>query len=120
MRKYIILFLAFILIPQLAHSQGKIDTLQIDQLRKIESITEIYSIPHTRYILDHFVFVRKTDLIDPEVQYNKGERISVESKSLLNRIKPGDTLIVKEVYALNNESLDTGLIKFPERKFLVE
>ena len=120
MRKYIELFLAFILIPQLAQSQGRIDTLRIDQLSKIELITEIYNIPHTRYILDHFVFVRKTDLIDPEVQYNKGERISEESKSLLNRIKPGDTLIVKEVYALNNESLDTGLIKLPERKFLVE
>ena len=120
MRKYIEIFIAFILIPQIAQSQGKFDTLQIDQLTKIELITEIYNIPHARYLLDHFVFVRKTDHIDPEVQYNKGEMISEESKLFLKRIKSGDTLIVKEVYALNSESPGKGLIKLPERKFLLK
>ena len=120
MLKYLIIFIAFICIPKIGQSQSKADSLQIDKLRNMEVITEIYSIPHTRYHLDHFVFVRKTANIDPEVQYNKGEKITDESKLFLNRIKPGDTLIIKEVYALNSESPDTGLIKLPERKFLVK
>jgi len=120
MNKHIGILITLIWIPQIGQAQTTIDSLQIDQLAKIELITEIYSIPHARYKLDHFVFVRKTALIDPEVQYNKGERITEESKLLLNRVKPGDTLIIKEVYAVNTESPDTGLIKLPERKFLLK
>ncbi len=120
MIKYILILIAFFCIPQIGQSQSKVDSLQPDQLIDMVLITEIYSIPHNRYHLDHFVFVRKTVNMDPEVQYNKGEKITDESKLFLNRIKPGDTLIIKEVYALNSESPDTGLIKLPERKFLVK
>ena len=120
MIKYILILIAFICIPQIGQSQSKTDSLLIDELRNMELITDIYSIPHNRYHLDHFVFVRKTVNMDPEVQYNKGKKITNESKLFLNRIKPRDTLMIKEVYALNSESPATGLIKLPEKKFLVK
>ncbi|MBL0006917.1 MAG: hypothetical protein IPP25_06940 [Saprospiraceae bacterium] len=48
MTKYILILIAFICIPQIGQSQSKADSLQIDKLRNMELITEIYSIPHNR------------------------------------------------------------------------
>jgi len=120
MSKFIGVFIAIASIPQPAFSQNILDSLQVDQLRQMETISTIYPIPHSIYTLDHFVLVRKTKHIDPQVQYNKGERISEESSVFLNRFNPGDTLMVKEIYAINGQSPEKGLVKFPEKRFLLK
>ncbi len=107
-------------LTQWGRSQGLIDTLQIGQLNALEKITEIYEWPHSRYVLDHFVFVLKTKKWDPQVQYNEGELISSESRELLGSAVPGDTLIIKEVYALNTKSPESGPVKLPEKKILLK
>ncbi|MBK9105218.1 MAG: hypothetical protein IPL92_11790 [Saprospiraceae bacterium] len=120
MKSYIVIVFIISTLPQMGRSQGLIDTLQIGQLNTLEKITEIYDWPHSRYELDHFVFVLKTKKWDPQVQYNEGESISTESRELLGRAMAGDTLIIKEVYALNSESPESGQVKLPEKRILLK
>ncbi len=107
-------------LTQWGKSQSMIDTLQIAQLKTLEKITDIYEWPHSRYALDHFVFVLKTKKWDPRVQYNEGELISSEARELLGSAVAGDTLIIKEVYALNTKSPEYGPVKLPEKTFLLK
>lgn len=107
-------------LTQWGRSQGMIDTLQIGQMSTLEKITQIYEWPHSRYVLDHFVFVLKTKRWDPRVQYNEGELISTEARELLGSAVAGDTLIIKEVYALNTKSPESGQVKLPEKPFLLK
>lgn len=107
-------------LPQWGRSRGLTDTMNIGHLNTLEKITEIYDWPHYRYELDHFVFVLKTKKWDPQVQYNEGERISKESRELLGRAIAGDTLIIKEVYAHNAESPESGKVKLPEKRILLK
>lgn len=120
MIKFLAFFIIYLWIPQLGKSQSTIDSLSIHQLKSIALISEIYSTPHQRYILDHFVFAWSTAGIDPQVQYNKGETISKESTLLFEKVKPGDTLIIKEVYAINSESPGKGFVKLPEKIFILK
>jgi len=120
MRSNILIIFLISILPQWGGSQGLIDTLQIGQLNALEKITEIYEWPHSRYELDHFVFVLKTKGWDPQVQYNEGESISAESRELLGRAMAGDTVIIKEVYALNTESPASGQVKLPEKRILLK
>jgi hypothetical protein len=96
-----------------------IDTLQIGQLNTIEKITEIYDWPHDRYELDHFVFVLRKKKWDPQVQYNKGERISKESR-IIRKSKGRGSLIIREVYVLNAKSPASGQVKLPEKNILLK
>ena len=120
MIRFIALIIAFTWLPQAGHSQATVDTIPLARLREIGSINEIYNLPHSRYTLDHFVFVRKSVHIDPYVQYNKRAGITDASRSFLNSVQPGDTIIIKEVYAINSEVTGAGAVKLPERKFVVK
>ncbi len=120
MIRLIVILTTFACIPRITHAQGEIDTIKLDQLVTIDSITEIYSLPHSRYTLETFVFVRKSAHIDPYVQYNKGAGLSDASRLFLNSVKPGDTIIIKEVYALNSEAPGSGAVRFPQRMFIVK
>jgi hypothetical protein len=120
MVKYLALFIVFCWPPQISISQSLPESIEIAQLKVMESILEIYDTPHPRYVLDHFVFSWRAVGIDPQVQYNKGQIISKESKLLFNQVKSGDTLLIKEVHAINSESPGKGLVKLPEKKFILK
>ena len=120
MKNSILTIMLFAFFPLHAYTQEKADTIEIATLKEIELISDLYTLPHPRYQFDTYCIAWRTDGVDPQIRFNRGDRISADSKMLFSLFKPGDVFVIKEVFALNTDAPEKGPVKMPEKKIVLK
>jgi hypothetical protein len=114
----VIFFFAFTISSDLA-AQSITDTLQLDSLKQLRKLSDIYTLPGGQYQLDHFLaFIYLPD-IEPYAVFNKGNDFIPELVETISKMK-GESKFSIQVFALNTDKPDPKPMKFPRKDFYIK
>ena len=101
-------------------AQSKTDTLQLDSLKHMKKLNDIYPMPGEPYHLHHFVAFISLEGIDPYAVYNQGSDFEPDLIEKINLLKPGNKIAIQP-FALNStNSTDQKPVKFPRKDFYIK
>ena len=100
-------------------AQAKTDTLQLDSLKHMKKLNDIYPMPGEPYQLHHFVAFISLEGIDPYAVYNKGSDFEPDLIEKINLLKAGNKIAIQP-FAINAKSTDQKPAKFPRKDFYIK
>ena len=120
--KFLYLFLLFFALTASSEisAQSNTDTLQLDSLKHMKKLNDIYPMPGEPYHLHHFVAFISLEGIDPYAVYNKGSEFEPDLIEKINLLKSGNKIAIQP-FALNStNSTDQKPVKFPRKDFYIK
>lgn len=101
------------------NAQAKTDTLQLDSMKHMKKLSDIYPMPGEPYQLHHFVAFISLEGIDPYAVYNKGSDFEPDLIEKINLLKAGNKISIQP-FAINSNSTDQKPVKFPRKDFYLK
>jgi hypothetical protein len=84
------------------HAQAKMDTLQLDSVKLMTKLSDIYPLPGEKYQLHHFLAFISLPGIDPYAVYNHAYEFEPDLLEHISKLTPGSKFAIQP-FAINSE-----------------
>lgn len=112
-------FFFSVIVTSPLRGQSNMDTLQLDSLKRMTTLSDLYSLPNEQYQLDHFLAFIYLPGIDPYAVYNKGNAFVPDLLENINKLE-GESKFSIQVFAFHTTQPDQKAIKFPRKDYYIK
>ena len=100
-------------------AQSNVDTLQIDNVKHMTKLDDVYPLPGAQYQLHHFLAFISLPGIDPYAVYNHTLEFEPDLLEHIRKLTPGCKIGIQP-FAVNSNGKDEKPIKFPRKDFYIK
>jgi hypothetical protein len=115
---FTLLFLFTLIAASPLHAQAKMDTLQLDSLKLMTKLSDIYPLPGEQYQLHHFLAFISLPGIDPYAVYNQSNEFETDLLEHISKLTPGCKFAIQP-FAINSSGTDQKPVKFPRKDYYI-